>query len=277
MIGGAISGYCAIGSRKNDTAPSSTKTIAITAAKIGRSMKKCEMRICRRLRWPSLAACPARRAHWRARGLTLLPGWIFAMPLTTTRSSGLRPSLIDAQTLIQRPERHISLGCHVIGIDDIDELAHLLGADRGIGHQQRLIRRRGGHPHPREHSGHEQAVGIGEHGTAADGAGRAVDDVVDEIHPSVVAEVLLVDQLQVHRRRGAAAGNVAGSLAISRLRHPLVAQESGLIEGEFETDRIGRDDGREQRGVADRCRRSLGCRAKRDGRRCGRRSANAAR
>src|SRR5271163_4874500 len=43
--GGAISGYCAIGSRANDTAPRITKTIEITAAKIGRSMKKCERRI----------------------------------------------------------------------------------------------------------------------------------------------------------------------------------------------------------------------------------------
>src|SRR5208282_6329159 len=43
--GGAISGYCAIGSRENDTPPKITKTIETTAAKIGRSMKKCEMRI----------------------------------------------------------------------------------------------------------------------------------------------------------------------------------------------------------------------------------------
>src|SRR5260370_25035537 len=45
MIGGAISGYWAIGRRKNDTAPTITNTTDITAAKIGRSIKKCEMRI----------------------------------------------------------------------------------------------------------------------------------------------------------------------------------------------------------------------------------------
>src|SRR5271155_4048609 len=43
--GGAISGYCAIGRRTNDTAPRITKIIEITAAKIGRSMKKCEIRM----------------------------------------------------------------------------------------------------------------------------------------------------------------------------------------------------------------------------------------
>src|SRR5271169_512703 len=45
MIGGAISGYCATGRRENDTPPRITKMIETTAAKIGRLMKKCEMRM----------------------------------------------------------------------------------------------------------------------------------------------------------------------------------------------------------------------------------------
>src|SRR6516225_2398341 len=45
IIGGAISGYCATGRRENETPPRMTKTIETTAAKIGRSIKKCEMRI----------------------------------------------------------------------------------------------------------------------------------------------------------------------------------------------------------------------------------------
>src|SRR6516165_8399366 len=45
MIGGAISGYCATGRRVKETPPRMTKTIDTTAAKIGRSMKKCEIRI----------------------------------------------------------------------------------------------------------------------------------------------------------------------------------------------------------------------------------------
>src|SRR5271154_5047583 len=57
MIGGAISGYCAIGKRENDTPPRITNTIDTTAAKIGRSMKKCEMRILRHQ--PALASPPA--------------------------------------------------------------------------------------------------------------------------------------------------------------------------------------------------------------------------
>src|ERR1700693_5205651 len=45
MVGGAISGYCATGSRKNATPPRITNMIETTEAKIGRSIKKCEMRI----------------------------------------------------------------------------------------------------------------------------------------------------------------------------------------------------------------------------------------
>jgi hypothetical protein len=51
MIGGAISGYCAIGRRTKATAPRITKTIEITEAKIGRSMKKCDKRIGLRPCW----------------------------------------------------------------------------------------------------------------------------------------------------------------------------------------------------------------------------------
>src|SRR5207237_4001686 len=76
MTGGAISGYCAIGRRKNATPPTMMKTIETTAAKIGRSMKKWEMRIALAPQ-PALAVGPAGGpdggAPW-ACGLALLPG-----------------------------------------------------------------------------------------------------------------------------------------------------------------------------------------------------------
>src|SRR3982751_4821608 len=40
--GGAISGYCATGSARMEASPAMMKNVAITAAKIGRSMKKRE-------------------------------------------------------------------------------------------------------------------------------------------------------------------------------------------------------------------------------------------
>src|SRR5215510_1650566 len=73
MIGGAISGYCATGRRAKLTTPRITNTIETTAAKIGRSMKKCEMRIGA---WPDLLSLVADlrsgRGGGRRRGLLLL-------------------------------------------------------------------------------------------------------------------------------------------------------------------------------------------------------------
>src|ERR1700726_111024 len=44
-VGGAISGYSLIGSARNDMAPTSVMMIAMTAANIGRSIKKGESRM----------------------------------------------------------------------------------------------------------------------------------------------------------------------------------------------------------------------------------------
>src|SRR5205823_5488137 len=66
MIGGAISGYWAIGRRTNATAPRIKNTIERTDAKIGRSMKKCEIRI----EWFSIDL-GRRRARLRRRALLL--------------------------------------------------------------------------------------------------------------------------------------------------------------------------------------------------------------
>src|SRR6266550_7080896 len=41
MVGGAISGYCAMGSVESAMTPTSVMTMLMTPAKIGRSMKKC--------------------------------------------------------------------------------------------------------------------------------------------------------------------------------------------------------------------------------------------
>ena len=42
-VGGVTSGYCATGSENAATEPASVTTIDSTEAKIGRSMKKCEI------------------------------------------------------------------------------------------------------------------------------------------------------------------------------------------------------------------------------------------
>ena len=145
------------------------------------------------------------------------------------------------------PERHEALGDLVVGADDEDIFARLLAADGRVGREQRRIRRRGRHPHAGEHAGREHAVRIVEQGADANGAGRAVDHVVDEIHAAFVLEVGLVDELERDRNAGAAAGDVAAVLG-----EPLVTQIGGLVEGELEMDRVGRHDGCQQCGGGDR-------------------------
>src|SRR5216684_860249 len=87
MTGGAISGYWATGRRKNDTAPTITNTTDITAAKIGRSMKKCEMRI----------ALPHSVLGWaRAHQAVDDDAVIF-----------LQAALYHAQVVERLPERHV--------------------------------------------------------------------------------------------------------------------------------------------------------------------------
>ncbi len=95
ITGGAISGYCATGRRVKATAPRITITIETTAAKIGRSMKKCEIRMPVRL-LSALACGPAGPAGAApcSCGVTFWPGRTRIRPLTMTRSSAVIPSLM---------------------------------------------------------------------------------------------------------------------------------------------------------------------------------------
>src|ERR1700683_2036873 len=145
MIGGAISGYCATGSRENDTPPRITNTIETTAAKIGRSMKKCEMRIV--LASPRLGFVPPFGFCWR---VLLLRRHLLARPrahqaVDDDAVGGVEPILDHAQPAVDLSERDVFLPDHVAVVDDQHEFVHLLGADRRVGKQQRRIGRRTWH------------------------------------------------------------------------------------------------------------------------------------
>src|ERR1043165_6308483 len=116
MIGGAISGYCATGRRMNDTPPRIMNTIDSTEAKIGRSMKKCEIFMPRvplvlRLR---RAGCRLRalllRRHLRAGARAHQPVDDHAV----VRSDAV---LDDAQVADQLAERNIFGARDILGID----------------------------------------------------------------------------------------------------------------------------------------------------------------
>src|SRR5580700_5207638 len=224
MIGGAISGYCATGSRENDTPPRMTNTIETTAAKIGRSIKKCEMRI-----FLASAGLGFVRTFGRRRAFLLrrhlLAGPRAHQAVDDDAVSGVEPVLDHAQAAIDLSERDVFLPDHVAVVDDQHEFAHLLGADRGVGNEQRGIGRRAGHPDAAEHAGRENAVGVVEDGAAADSARGTVDDVVDKIDLALVREILLVDQLERDRNIAMQAGDV-----LARRGEAHVAQIRCLVE-----------------------------------------------
>src|SRR5438552_12921090 len=98
--GGAISGYCAIGSERIDARPASTMKVEMTAAKSGRSMKKRENMV-----FPcayfdaapegALAGLPgavgAPDAGAELASLIGPPGCSLATPVTVTVSPALSP------------------------------------------------------------------------------------------------------------------------------------------------------------------------------------------
>src|ERR1043166_787240 len=243
MMGGAISGYCATGRRKNETPPMMTKTIETTAAKIGRSMKKCEMRS------GAVSVALGAGSGRGRRSALLLRRHLGAGPhaheaLDDDAIVLVQIFLDHAQPVDRLAERHVARARDVLAVDHHQELACLLRADGAVGHQQRVVRRRARHPDAAEHAGREQPVGIGEHRAAANRARRLADRVVDEVHAAVVVERALVEKLEVERHRGPACRRILAAV------HALVAQEGGFIEGELEADRVDRHDGGELRGVS---------------------------
>src|SRR5215472_7426588 len=93
MVGGAISGYCATGRRKKATPPRITKIIETTEAKIGRSIKKCEMRMSRNAGY--LAAC-----SWF--GVLLL--WPHFLSRTSLHQTADHDAVVRADTFLDDPQ-----------------------------------------------------------------------------------------------------------------------------------------------------------------------------
>ena len=131
-------------------------------------------------------------------GLDLLPGRARCRPSMTMRSVGREARANDAQSVHDRAELD-PLGADraVVG-DREDDLARLIGRDRAVGHQQRLVLA-AEQPQPAEEARGQQAILVLEDGAAADGAGLGIEHVVDEIHPALMLVVGLVRE--PHRDR----------------------------------------------------------------------------
>src|SRR5258707_7144529 len=232
--GGAISGYWATGSRPLDTAPRMTKTTETTAAKIGRSMKKWELRI----RGSRSIGADLRAGGRRGSGARLLRRYLCAWARTHQAVDddvvvGRQPLGDDAQTIDDRSKRHVLRPRDILGVDYQHKLAHLLDPDGSVGHEQRVLGRCSRHPNTREHAGREPSIRVGEDGARTDGARGAIDRVVDEIHLALARKRRLIDELELDREGQPAVGR--SSAVFGRVP---VAQVGGLIQGELKADGI---------------------------------------
>src|SRR5215472_7515389 len=137
MVGGTTLGYCAMGSRKSATPPISTKTIASTLARTGRSMKNLEI----------MPRAPARSRFevGRRRRLDLgllrgdLPPRDGALRIGDHHPVVLRKPLGDrAQASEELTDLDDTLLDLVVLVHQQEIAAELAGADRRVRDQERL-------------------------------------------------------------------------------------------------------------------------------------------
>ena len=129
---------------------------------------------------------------------TLRPGRARCTPLITTRSSAARPAAYHAQAAEQPARLHHLLRNLVLGTDHIHHLPRLVGDDGFIGHHQCVEGLRRIQAQVAEHAGREEPVGIRHRGARANGAGAAIQRVVEEIQPALPAILGFVLQADVH-------------------------------------------------------------------------------
>ena len=142
----------------------------------------------------------------------------------------------------------------VVGADHADVAAALVDPDRPVGHEQRRLGIAEGQPDPHEHPGHDQLVGVGQFGPAADCAGRGLGRHIDEVEHAPPRKALVSDEghldgnpqlLDVSPldRRGI---GLAGSLGPGRQRLGPRPQDRPLVGLEVDIDRFDAHDGRQR-------------------------------
>src|SRR5262245_24493020 len=251
--GGAMSGYCATGRAKYATPPTSVMMMEITAAKIGRSMKKCEMfmRLWPRARLPSWLL-RYRSAFGRALlGRDLLPRTRAQKPDYDHVVVLGDPAPDDAQIAVDHRAELDRLRHHgAVRRHGKQELGGLVGHHGSVGHKHDRMKLRHWYPNAAELPRRDEVFGVGEGRAHADGASGRVIRIVDEIDDAFHRPVSLVHELALHLDFP-----LAGVRDLTLGHEALVGHAVGLTHIEEEMDGIERDDCGEQRrragGAAD--------------------------
>src|SRR5436190_3364265 len=252
MVGGAISGYCAMGSVVSAMTPTSVMTMLMTPAKVGRSMKKCG-----KFMSTSVAPAPsfsvsrfsdaffclrfARRRLFRYRrdfhsGLQQL-------------QTGRDNFLAVLQTAFHNPfsfEKTTSLEVTafdgIIGLHDEDVFQPLLRADHSVRDECSLIRRCARNAHANKETWrNEVRVPVFYNDSRTHRPRPRIKTVVNEVDCTFVREIGLVSELDPCRDLGRARAHA----------FPFPAQlyifEHGVLVGiDFGINRIDRDYCRKQ-------------------------------
>src|SRR6186713_2224370 len=159
------------------------------------------------------AAAGTWRSRWRCRNRHALvvdlqdlrrhrhPGHHPLQPVDDDVLARLHAALHDAHAVDQRARLDLAKLRLAVRADDVDELLRLVGADRAIGDQHRVVRGCVLHPQLRAQPGREQALRVIEARPQADRAGLRIEPVVDEVDLAGVRKALLVGEAETDARR----------------------------------------------------------------------------
>jgi hypothetical protein len=84
--------------------------------------------------------------------------------------------------------RHLALLDHILGVDDQHVTPRLVGAERRVGHQQRVLLLLERHANPDEIARQQHAIRILQDAAHRDGAGRLVQRRRDVVERALVRE-----------------------------------------------------------------------------------------
>src|SRR6516165_12532160 len=207
-VGGVMLGNCSIGKPQRAMPPAIIVMIAITLAKIGRSMKNRE-----NMSW----WWPERRNS----GTIHCGGEVLALGLGENRvdlqvgagaqqalddDAVLGPDLARDHTQVIDPPTGLDRARldDIVAPDDQKKRAGLVGPERTLGYEQRVVGLPGRDTDPHEESRQDRAFGIGKDSAQLDGARSGVGGRVLVIGLSHVRIAALVGETQFHGHRGLA-------------------------------------------------------------------------
>src|SRR5262245_4815262 len=167
-VGGATSGYCAIGRPTSDTTPTIVTTIDSTIAKIGRAMKKCEMFT----GWPSLGNHGFDGLVQPRAQQTLDDDAVVGLERRRLRIARRH---LAAAVVEQLAGQHVAPFDDVLLVDQQQVAAVLVGEDRAVRDDRALARIADGDAHAHARARHQRAVGVRDRAARRDGAGAGVD------------------------------------------------------------------------------------------------------